>query len=84
MVELKQNLEQQGIKVEAVEVAIAEYSLGRETGQEQSSERGQHEQQKRGRRSLRISDMALDELTEEEKVEVEVMKSEGSTVSYMA
>lgn len=84
MIELKQNLEQQGIKVEAVEVTIAEYSLGREAGQEQSSERGQYEEQKKGRRSLSISDLELDELTEEEKVEVEVMKAEGSTVSYMA
>ena len=84
MIELKQNLEQQGIKVEAVEVTIAEYSLGREAGGEQSSENNQYEQQKKGRRSLRISDLELDELTEEEKVEVEVMKAEGSTVSYMA
>jgi len=84
MIELKQNLEQQGIKVEAVEVTIAEYSLGREAGGEQSSESNQFEQQKKGRRSLRISDLELDELTEEEKVEVEVMKAEGSTVSYMA
>lgn len=84
MIELKQNLEQQGIKVEAVEVTIAEYSLGREAGGEQSSENNQYEQQKKGRRSLRISDVELDELTEEEKVEVEVMKAEGSTVSYMA
>lgn len=86
IMELKENLEQQGVKVEAVEVTIAEYSLERNPdGNEASSEQGK--QSKRGSRNLNLRELDLDEdedLTEEERLTAEMMQSEGSTVNYTA
>lgn len=86
IMELKENLEQQGVKVEAVEVTIAEYSLERNPdGNEASSEQGK--QSKRGSRNLNLRELNLDEeedLTEEERLTAEMMQSEGSTVNYTA
>lgn len=86
VMELKENLEQQGVKVEAVEVTIAEYSLDRNPdGNEASSEQGK--QSKRGGRNLNLRELNLDEeedLTEEERLTAEMMQSEGSTVNYTA
>lgn len=86
VMELKENLEQQGIKVEAVEVTIAEYSLDRNPdGNEASSEQGK--QSKRGSRNLNLRELNLDEeedLTEEERLTAEMMQSEGTTVNYTA
>lgn len=86
IMELKENLEQQGVKVEAVEVTIAEYSLDRNPdGNEASSEQGK--QSKRGSRNLNLRELNLDEeedLTEEERLTAEMMQSEGSTVNYTA
>lgn len=86
VMELKENLEQQGVKVEAVEVTIAEYSLDRNPdGNEASSEQGK--QGKRGSRNLNLRDLELDgeeDLTEEERLTAEMMQSSGSTVNYTA
>lgn len=85
VVELRQNLEEQGIKVEAVEVTVAQYSLDRETGREGTSSE-QDQKQKRGIRNLNLAELdpEEEELTEEEKLAAEMMKSEGSTISYTA
>lgn len=86
VVELRENLEQQGLKVEAVEVTIAQYSLDRNPdGNETASEQGR--QGKKGTRNLNLGELNLDEeedLTEEERLTAEVMQAEGSTVNYTA
>lgn len=86
IVELRENLEQQGVKVEAVEVTIAEYSLDRNPdGNEASSEQGK--QSRRSGRNLNLRELNPDEeedLTEEERLTAEMMQSEGNTVNYTA
>lgn len=85
IVELKENLEQQGLKVEAVEVTIAQYSLDRNPeGDREASEQGG--KQKRGIRNLNLRELDPEEedLTEEEQLTAQMMRSEGSTVNYMA
>ncbi len=85
MMELRQNLEEQGVKVEAVEVTVAQYSLDREPEGDNASS-GQEQKPKKGVKNLNLGELDLEdeELTEEEKLEAEMMKSEGSTISYMA
>ncbi len=85
MMELKQNLEAQGVKVEAVEVTVAQYSLDRNPGGEDTSS-GQGQRQKKGTRNLNLSELdpENEELTEEERLTAEMMRSEGSTISYTA
>ena len=86
VMELKENLEQQGVKVEAVEVTIAQYSLDRNPdGNEASSQQGK--QGRKGVRNLNLGELNPDEeedLTEEERLTAEMMQSEGSTVNYTA
>lgn len=86
IVELKENLEQQGVKVEAVEVTIAQYSLDRNPdGREEGSEQGGG--RKRGHRNLDLKDLDLEDeenLTEEERLTAEMMQSQGNTVNYTA
>lgn len=86
VMELKENLEQQGLKVEAVEVTIAQYSLDRNPdGREEASEQGRG--RKGGSRNLNLKELDLEDqedLTEEERLTAEVMQSQGSTVNYTA
>lgn len=86
IVELRQNLEQQGLKVEAVEVTIAQYSLDRNpAGDGEAS--GQGGKQKRGIRNLNLRELdpeEEEELTEEEKLTAQMMQAEGTTINYMA
>ena len=86
IVELRENLEQQGLKVEAVEVTIAQYSLDRNAeGDREASEQGG--KQKKGIRNLNLKELDPEEeedLTEEEKLTAQMMQSEGTTVNYTA
>lgn len=86
IVELRENLEQQGVKVEAVEVTIAQYSLDRNPeGRDEASEQGGG--RKRGHRNLDLKDLDLEEdgdLTEEERLTAEMMQSQGNTINYTA
>ena len=86
VMELRENLEQQGVKVEAVEVTIAQYSLDRNPeGDKEASE--QDGKRKRGTRNLNLRELDLEEeedLTQEERLTAQMMQSEGSTVNYMA
>lgn len=86
VMELRENLEQQGLKVEAVEVTIAQYSLDRnpEGDREESEQNGK---QKKSVRNLNLRELDPEDeedLTEEERLTAQMMQSEGSTVNYMA
>lgn len=86
IVELKENLEQQGLKVEAVEVTIAQYSLDRNPeGDSEASRQGG--KQKKGVRNLNLKELdpeGEEDFTEEEKLTAQMMQSEGSTVNFTA
>lgn len=83
---LRENLEQQGIKVEAVEVTLASHQF------ERNLEQGGQEQQQPGqeskhRRSLNLEDLDLEEISEldeAERIQVEMMEQNGNTVDYIA
>lgn len=81
---LRENFENQGIKVEAVEVTLASRGFEQNFDRENGSE-----EQNRSRRGRRISAGELEEInglnsdTDEELVE-EVHKEQGNTVSYTA
>ena len=85
IVELRENLEQQGVKVEAVEVTVAQYSLDRNPGGDGEAS-GQGGKPKKGIRNLNLSELepGEEDLTEEERLTAQMMQSEGSTVNYMA
>lgn len=85
--QLKENLNQQGIKVEAVEVTIANQGFERSFAQNEQQSGKYEEPKKRGIRKIQLSD-GLDisemELSEEERLTAEMMEINGNTVDYMA
>lgn len=86
-VQLKENLNQQGIKVEAVEVTVANQGFERSFAQNDEQSGKYEEPKKRGIRRIQLSDeLTLDEmeLTEEERIAAEMMEMNGNTVDYMA
>ncbi|MDE6405510.1 MAG: flagellar hook-length control protein FliK [Lachnospiraceae bacterium] len=89
MIQLKEQFEEQGIKVEAVEVTVANHSYGEQFGAGQDAADQQNEGAKKGARRINLN---LDELEEEgleglddsERIAVEMMQASGSTVDYTA
>lgn len=87
MLILKQNFEEQGIKVEAVEVTVASHAFERNLD---SSENGAGEEQapekkKSGRRislSELMSEVEEEELSDEDRIVAEMMRQNGNTVDY--
>lgn len=90
MADLRQSLNQQGIKVDAIEVTVAthEFEQNLEGQAKQDEQAGQHmeENQKKARRSLNLND--LDGLTglmsEEEELVAKMMRDNGNQVDLTA
>lgn len=89
IVELKQNMNQAGIKVDAVEVTVGGH--GFEKNLEQNAKREEkeaEEQEKAGKQTRRINLNDLDELngvmSEEENLVAQMMAEQGNSVDYTA
>lgn len=89
LVQLKESFEQQGLKVEAVEVTVQ--SHGFETGKNlEGSEDGNSNQESGHRQTRKLSIDEInaligdDDLTDDEALEVEMMRATGRSVDYMA
>lgn len=87
MVQLRETLEAQGVKVEAVEVTVASHEFERnlEQNQEQNREGGKSSGGKR--KAMNLSDlegMEEEELEESEKIQVDMMRRSGNSVDYSA
>lgn len=87
MIQLKENFEQQGVKVEAIEVTVQTHEFERNL--EQGRGRQQEEGAKKGRTrkiqldgSIGLEDM--EDLTEEDRLAAEMMTANGNTVDYTA
>ncbi|MBR4718969.1 MAG: flagellar hook-length control protein FliK, partial [Lachnospiraceae bacterium] len=93
LVQLLQTFEEQGQKVEAIEVSVAGYDLDRSLNQNDSS--GANDRQERrtegvgrtARRRLNLNELEeedYEELTEEEQLAAEMMSVNGGSVDYLA
>lgn len=87
LVTLQQNLNEQGVKVEAVEVNVAVGQFDRNLNQGQgSSEHPSEEAKKKQPRRINLSDsdaFAEEELEEADKVTADMMARNGNTVDYL-
>lgn len=89
MIQLKEQFEEQGIKVAAVEVTVANHAYGEQFGGGQEAADQQSENAKKGARRINLN---LDEMEEEglealddsERIAVEMMQANGNTVDYTA
>ena len=88
LIQLKTQFEEQGIKVDAVEVTVANHAYG-----EQFSEQNENMAQEQGKAKKGVRRINLDEIGEEEdlgmmedseRIVVEMMQANGSTVDYTA
>lgn len=85
---LQQNLEEQGVKVQAVEVNVATQQFERNLDQGKgSSEQSSEEAKKRGPRRINLNDLDSledEELEEADRVTADMMARSGNTVDYLA
>ncbi len=89
MIQLKEQFEEQGIKVEAVEVTIANHAYGEQFGGEQEAQDRNGGNAKKGARRINLNldemeEEGLEELDDSERIAVEMMQANGNTVDYTA
>ena len=88
MVALKQSFEEQGIKVEAVEVTVASHAFERNLSGEGNGNTNDETapDKKKGARRITLSDLTdeilEEELSDEDRLVAEMMKQNGNTVDY--
>lgn len=83
IVQLKNSFEEQGLKVEAVEVAVASHSFERNLNGEGNGRQQMQDGRKKGTRRVNLNGTALEE-EQEEEIQETLMGAEGSTVSFTA
>lgn len=86
---LKENLNNQGIKVEAVEVTVESHAFEPNTDQGQNNGFNEQREQerKKSNRPLRLDsldDLDMDELTEDERIVMDMMANDGNQVNFTA
>lgn len=93
LVQLLQTFEEQGQKVEAIEVSVAGYDLDRslnqggDTGNGERNERRAEGVARTSRRRLNLNELNeedFEELTEEEQLAAELMTANGTSVDFKA
>ena len=86
MIQLKERFEEQGIKVEHIEVTVETHSFDQNLGQNQErSEEGFAGQQRKATRSLLNASLSEDELEllgDEDRLKLQMMETNGNQVDY--
>lgn len=86
MIQLKENLNEQGIKVDAVEVSVASHGFERNLNQEGEEREASQSFTRKGTRRIRLDggNALEEELPPEEQVIADMMVRNGNTVDYTA
>lgn len=86
VVQLKNNFEEQGIKIQAVEVTVESHQFERNLSGEGQRQEQQGSGKKKGSRKINLNELNAEELelNEAEQIAVEMMTADGTTVDYMA
>lgn len=88
LIQLKQQFEEQGIKVDAVEVTVANHEYGQQFSQENEGTNEQAGKSAKGTRRINLDEIDeesdLDQMEESERIAVEMMQANGSTVDFTA
>lgn len=88
LVQLRTQFEEQGLKVDAVEVAVADYRFNRSfSGNEENAGEGSGSN-KKNRRKINLSELDMEELPEDmedsDRITAQMMAQNGNTVDYTA
>lgn len=87
LVQLKTNFEEQGIKVEAVEVTVESHQFERNLSGESDNRQQTQDGKKKSVRRINLSELSTEEesnMNEEEQITVSMMNAGGSTVDFTA
>ncbi len=88
LIQLKNQFEEQGIKVDAVEVTVANHAYGQQFSQEHENADGKQGKAPKSTRRINMEELGeeaeLDEMEDSERIAVEMMQANGSTVDYTA
>ena len=88
MVQLREQFEEQGIKVDAVEVAVSNHQFEKQYQGDEQREFQRNDRNKVRTRRINLEELEDEELdlllTDEEKLQADVMKKNGSTVDFTA
>lgn len=86
LVQLKDRLNEQGLKVESIEVTVEDHDLSRSFSNEFSEEDANKNDFRRGRRQINLNDLEglPEELTEAEQLAADIMTVNGNSVDYSA
>lgn len=84
IVQLKNSFEEQGLKVEAVEVTVASHSFERNLNGDGNGQQQAQDGKKKGNRKVNLNGPAMEEEPAAEEEEPAIMGMEGSTVSFTA
>lgn len=88
MIQLQETFEEQGVKVEAIEVMVAnnkfDRNLSQNSGQQESASDRQPARAKVRRLNLRDEALEEENLDAEEQLAADMMRQNGGTVDYMA
>ena len=88
LIQLKNQFEEQGIKVDAVEVTVANHEYGQQFSQERENTDGRQGKAAKSTRRINLDEIGeeaeLDEMEDSERIAVEMMQASGSTVDYTA
>lgn len=88
LADLRQNLGQAGVKVDAVEVTVASHEFERNLEQDANSQKQQEDTQQKtsARRNINLNDLGNLQglMTEEEEIVARMMAEQGNSVNYTA
>ena len=85
LIQLKNQFEEQGIKVDAVEVTVANHAYGQQLSQEHENAGQDQAKSGKGRRKINLDQLeGEEELEDSERIAVEMMQANGNTVDYTA
>lgn len=85
MVRLQETFNEQGTKVTAIEVSVANYNLDSKSDNNYSQSGNDGNKKGSGRRGINLNEIdSFDELTDEEQLQAEVMEMNGGSVNYTA
>lgn len=88
LIQLKNQFEEQGIKVDAVEVTVANHAYGQQFSQEHENADSKQGKPAKSTRRINLDEIGeetgLEEMEDSERIAVEMMQASGSTVDYTA
>lgn len=86
IVQLKENFEEQGVKVEAIEVMVQSHAFERNLDQGREQNQGSGEPSRKARvRRINLNDLsAMEDMEEEDALAADMLAAGGSTVDYTA